>query len=150
VKIFPAANEVSMERLVFKEIEDGGKVAFYLQPSYLAISEVGFGDIEVAFGPDDSRTFISLLERVTGSKEDGITNSATGFLVHRFLNRDGDEPAAFLVRQCAGGIEISVATGIDEGDGVSALEHAGMAVSISREDGNTLAGALRKQLESTI
>jgi hypothetical protein len=150
VKIFPAASEESMERFAFKEIEDGGQVAFYLQPSYLAISEVGFGDVEVAFEPNDCRVLISLLERVTGLKEDATTDAATGFLVHKFLNRDGDEPAAFLVRQCTGGIEISVATGIDDADDVSALERARMAVSISKEDGNTLVGALKKQLESTI
>ena len=128
-----------MDRWSFVELESGGEVSFYLSACYCAVSEEQSGDTEVAFMPEDGKAFVDLLEHALASAANGEMGESELQLEHKFANRDGGEKAAFLVRSCAGGLEITISRS-DERD---------QSVCISRSDARTLTDAFIRQLKAS-
>jgi hypothetical protein len=113
---------------------------------YWAFVEEGYGDFEISFKPGDGQSILALLEQALSSKS-SVKSSVSGeLLVHRFINQDGDEGAAFLVRERLEGIEVTFVDDLKDADDPTSPNIAGMNLCISREDAMTLTNVFREQL----
>ena len=138
-----------MERYRFKDLELEGYVAIYPEACYCAIAQEGFGDVEVSFEPEDCRAFVELLEQIIRSSQAKVPpDDSERFQARRFLNRDGNETAAFLVRRHLGGIEIAFASGLGDEDDPSEVGHGGVSACISVENAGVLVDAFKDRLRA--
>lgn len=124
----------------FNDLKRETEVGVYFSEVFCAFTEAR-GDIEVTFSPEDGCAFVALLEEILTPSQSSTSGVHEIPLVHRFRNLDGDEDAAFLVRECAGGIEMTLLSGIEFPQDLSSLDEGGTSVCISKADARIFADA---------
>jgi hypothetical protein len=132
-----------VDSLTLTNLEDGRPTYVYIAASAgeIACSVIlaGSDDIEFAFGTDDCKAIISMLEEANrsnlerGCAQDGLPHSHS----HGFKNLDGGETAAFTVS----GTNNLVALTLERSD------EGNLAFRISLENTGRLIDTLKKALE---
>jgi hypothetical protein len=130
------------------DLQSGRCIRIFPGGGYWAFVEEGYGDFEIGFKPEDGRAILALLEQSLASTPSIVGSSPGEFLVHRFINQDGGEGAAFLVRERLGGVEITFVDELDDADDPTMPDAGGMSVCISRAEARTLTDTFIGQLKA--
>jgi hypothetical protein len=130
------------------DLQSGRCIRIFPGGRYWAFVEEGYGDFEISFKPEDGRAILALLEQALASTPSIVGSSPGEFLVHRFINQDGGEGAAFLVRERLGGVEITFVDELDDADDPTMPDAGGMSVCISRAEARTLTDTFIGQLKA--
>jgi hypothetical protein len=136
-----------MDGFRFNDLKRMTQIGIYFSAAYLAFSERE-DDIEVVFTLDDGRAIQALLQKSLDFGREGTSAVHDGFMTHRFRNLDGDENAAFRAREELGGIDLTLASGLENSDGPLGADFGGMSVCISKADATTLTEAFSESLKS--
>lgn len=130
------------------DLQSGRCIRIFPGGGYWAFVEEGYGDFEISFKPEDGRAIHVLLEQALASKSSTGGSGSGEFLVHRFINQDGGEGAAFLVRERLSGIEITFVDELADADDPTRPDAGGMSVCISRAEARTLTATFVGQLKA--
>jgi hypothetical protein len=136
-----------MDGFRFNDLKRMKEIGIYFSAVYLAFSEAD-DDVEVSFTPEDGRAIQALLQKRLGFEQEELSTVHDGCATHRFKNLDGDENAVLRVREELGGINLTLASGLENSDGPLESDFGGMSVSISKADARTLADAFSESLKS--
>jgi hypothetical protein len=129
------------------DLQSGRCIRIFPGGCYWAFVEEGYGDFEISFKPEDGQAMLALLEQILASKPSTASSASGEFLVHRFINQDGGEGAAFLVRERLSGIEITFVDELDDADDPTRPDAGGISVCISRAEARTLTDTFIGQLK---
>ena len=129
------------------DLQSGRCIRIFPGGCYWAFVEEGYGDFEISFKPEDGQAILALLEQVLASKSSTASSASGEFPVHRFINQDGGEGAAFLVRERLSGIEITFVDELDDADDPTRPDAGAMSVCISRAEARTLTDTFIGQLK---
>jgi hypothetical protein len=134
-----------MVELIFNDLVNGSQISVRFSAISCGFYEKSI-DTETTFAPEDGNAFATLLEEILASDVAADVNASDHCLVHRFRNLDGDEDAAFLVREYLGGIKVTLATGLENYNDLTDQDVGGTSACISRTDARKLADAFIDQL----